>query len=112
MFTLNDISPFLLSTAKENFTASEVDFNSARDSALEIIKSKVAIDPELPFPKSLILPAAWIAGYLNVQTSSSINPDEQGRYETLYNRALKMLNDLTVKSTNYSIVEIKGVHQW
>lgn len=112
MFEFEEIEHFLPSTAINSFKNNISNFNTVRDSVMEIIKSYISVDPNQPFPDYLRLPSAWLCSYINFQSNSKTEKEEIDRYEYLFQKAIALLTEikkLSVSKSAYSTNEIEGL---
>lgn len=110
MFKFNEVEPFLIVAVAQMLRENTELFSTCRSQAIEIIKRYVTIDESVSFPQKLLLPAAWIISYIYVNTSSSIEKDEQARYLNLYNEAINIIEkDKFMSKATSQLGTIDGV---
>lgn len=108
MFTIDDVSPFLVASIRQQITDDYKGFDLARDSVVEIIKSYVTLPNNATLDKKYHLPAAWLLSYIYIQTFDLIPEPEQTRLQDLYSKAIKMLGE-KIENKGYKVGEIEGV---
>lgn len=108
MFAFTDVEPFLIATVAQQLGSDAEKFGKVKDSAIEIIKTYVTLDVELPLDTRLLLPAAWLMGYIYIQTYETIAEVDQARFKMMYDNAVKMLERKKAESI-YKVGEIEGL---
>lgn len=115
MFDYTDLKPYLTVQLTNRLNTDIASFNILKTQAIEVVKRYVYIDEAAVYPKSLLLPTAWIITYIFIQTNDSINEEDRIRYIKLYDQAIELLKLRSNDNTGYnaySQIKIEGLNEW